>query len=247
MSKKGQVSMFIIVGVLIVVGIALFFIFRGNAKTDDIINPEVKEVRTFVDSCIDKANQDAIEVISLRGGDYYQTDYTNEEGVRAYYIDSVEHIPTRSYISEQISKLASEYILNCTNDFSKFGDYNVKEGKITMTTTIEDNRILIDVTYPLTVSKKFDEGAAVSETRDFTGYEYPIRLGLIHDGIKEVLSDPYAGYLVCTTCLLDFIEKDDLELRMLENDKGDFISYVIMDENSVLKDNPFIFIYGVKY
>ena len=66
-NKKGQITIFIIVGIVLVSAILLFFVFNKQVsigtteKTEE--NPEL-----FLESCIEDKVKEAIEFISLRGG-----------------------------------------------------------------------------------------------------------------------------------------------------------------------------------
>jgi len=66
-NKRGQLTIFIIVGILIVVGIALFFFLSTDLGRDIIgiseVNPE-----TFLKSCIEDKAEEAVFILSKQGG-----------------------------------------------------------------------------------------------------------------------------------------------------------------------------------
>jgi hypothetical protein len=66
--KKGQVSIFVIMGIIIIVGVISFFVFRGNIGNEDDVDFEVQEVYSFVQECIIQTGEDAIYHIGSTGG-----------------------------------------------------------------------------------------------------------------------------------------------------------------------------------
>ncbi|MCK5149817.1 hypothetical protein KAJ87_02735 [Candidatus Pacearchaeota archaeon] len=67
MEKKGQVTIFIIVGILIVSSIALFFLFRGNI-IPEIGGKSEQNPNIFLESCIEDKIREGIDLISIHGG-----------------------------------------------------------------------------------------------------------------------------------------------------------------------------------
>lgn len=68
MKKRGQVTIFIIVAIVIISIVALFFIFRGGVKIPGIgIGKEISP-SSFLESCMEDKIREGIEIISLQGG-----------------------------------------------------------------------------------------------------------------------------------------------------------------------------------
>jgi hypothetical protein len=74
--KRGQVTIFIVISVIIVALIALFFLLGGievtNIFSEDISNPNV-----YLEGCIEERVLDAIEIVSSQGG-YLENDLNIE-------------------------------------------------------------------------------------------------------------------------------------------------------------------------
>lgn len=65
---RGQVTIFIIVAIVIVVGVALFFVFRGGIDISDFGGKAEKNPSSFLESCLEDEFKEVIEKISLQGG-----------------------------------------------------------------------------------------------------------------------------------------------------------------------------------
>ena len=66
-SKRSQVTIFIIVGVLIIAGIALFFLFRQGV-IPTIGEKTTEKPASFLDSCVEEKVRNTINTISEQGG-----------------------------------------------------------------------------------------------------------------------------------------------------------------------------------
>ena len=69
-SKKGGVSIYIIIGLIILLVGTLTIAYSGAIKqfVVEVRNPEVKDVRLLVEGCLGKTTQDALKVVALQGG-----------------------------------------------------------------------------------------------------------------------------------------------------------------------------------
>jgi hypothetical protein len=93
-SKKAQLTVFIVIGVVIILGLLIFFLFRTTNISTETKAIEAQEVpvtfqplKDYIDSCIDSVSKEAITQLGMHGGYISLADY----GLRAR-IDS----PTQS-------------------------------------------------------------------------------------------------------------------------------------------------------
>lgn len=66
--KRGQVTIFVIVAILIVAVIALFFVFRGKLSIGSGVNLEEQEMHSVIESCVLESLVDGVKLIGLQGG-----------------------------------------------------------------------------------------------------------------------------------------------------------------------------------
>ena len=67
MEKKGQVTIFIIAGILLVSSIALFFLFKSGI-VPEIGGKAEQNPNSFLESCLEDKIRETVEIISLQGG-----------------------------------------------------------------------------------------------------------------------------------------------------------------------------------
>lgn len=173
-SKKGQVTIFIIIGILIVVGIITIFIFR-----DSIFNQreslEFSEVYESFESCVKDKTLAGIKIASFGGGYIYTNDLIFEAGNQYapfssqldylgnpvpywYYISGNglvrEQVPSRTMIENQIERFLDDELKSC--NFREF----ISQGLVINNSLpksevkIVDNQINVKVDMNLFVSKE---------------------------------------------------------------------------------------------
>ena len=161
--KKGQVTIFIIIA-MIIVGLAVLFFFiipRGEITTEfDEKNPYA-----FIKTCIEDKIEDTVEIISLQGGsiapEHYIIHkdekveylcYTNE-----YYRNCVMQQPLlKQHIESEIENEIRGDVVGCFNALRtsyEEKNYNVNIGPGITTVELLPKRIVTNFNYVLTVSK----------------------------------------------------------------------------------------------
>ena len=180
MKRKGQVSAFIIIGIILLIGFSIVTLMRiihtTETKTEaEISLPKALEqnsLKIYVESCIHKASKEPIKLIGEQGGAINLTDYVwynrekynylckNEEGKGC-----VNKLVLRQDIEKELSSEIKKQINACIklDEFEKQG-YVIKKGKIKARTSIGLEEVNVFLDYPLTISK----GADSFEANDFS-------------------------------------------------------------------------------
>jgi hypothetical protein len=81
--KRAQVTIFIIVAILLVIGIILMFIFLGNTKLD---SPTAVGPQSFVESCAKEIVEDSLQKIIYNGGQINPTQTLQFNGENYTYL-----------------------------------------------------------------------------------------------------------------------------------------------------------------
>jgi len=206
LKKRGQISVFIIIGIIILLVFGLTFYIKSRASRTEEIEPIVENIptqlypiKTFIEQCIDKTATDAVVLIGESGGYTdisnfgiaHTSDPTTSQAVefstessmniaywwylkssndcsgncefnsempdlKSEYKKGEERSPMDSSIEAQIDRYVNFNLNECLNDFNDFKDqgFEVRElGKITTTTTIKNNDVLVSIDYPLEITK----------------------------------------------------------------------------------------------
>jgi len=135
-NKKAQLTIFVILAILIIIGISLFFVLRGKIFQKNIPQ-ELEQVYDYYLSCIEQETSDALIIVASKGGYIKNPDFSpgNEympfssqldffgTGIPYWYYVSnngfiEEQVPSKTEIQNQLNHYLEEQIESC--DFSSF-------------------------------------------------------------------------------------------------------------------------------
>ena len=236
MNKRGQLTIFIIVAILIVAIVAIYFLLIKPQKGTQGVY--TAPIYNFVDECIQETAEDAIYEIGQNGGYYFPPSTSTSTGIAYYYLNKNNIMPTEERVEAQISLFIKENLFFCTKNFVQFTNYNISQGKINIDTTILNDKVKIEVNYPITIS----QGEESSVIKDFEK-EIDVRLGLIYNSIAEVVNS--SEYGICLTCLYDVAEENDFYVEMLDYDENTVI-IIFIDKNSEINKEDYEYVYAVE-
>lgn len=98
LSKKGQITVFIIIGILLlmVLGIFAYISFMtgdtGSRQEATTLPLQEEGIKTYVEACLQKTARDGIELIGMQGG-YYKTDRFSSNYIKPTEGESLEFFP----------------------------------------------------------------------------------------------------------------------------------------------------------
>jgi len=236
MNKRGQVTIFVIVAILIVAIVAIYFLLiKPPNETQGVYTASIYN---FVDECIQETAEDAIYEIGQNGGYYFPPSTSTQTGIAYYYLNGRNIMPKEDILENQISLFIEQNLFFCTKNFVQFKNYNISQGEISVDTTISKDAVKIEVNYPITLS----QGEDSARIEDFEEDIY-VRLGLIHSSIAEVLNSSESG--ICLTCLYETAEENDFYVEMLDYDE-DTVIIIIIDRNSEINKEDYEYVYALE-
>ncbi len=210
MSKRGQITLFIIVGIVLILIVTMVFLLRGrNTST----GPTVEEVynnigegslRLYVENCIESVGVDAIYYISLQGGYFILPEgsfFDGEDYTAYYYEENVSLFPSNEFFSNQISKYVESELDYCIRDYPYS---NLTIGETVVSTNIARGNVFFNVNVPITTA----EGGTEKTITDFAASVDDIPLYSVIDMAYAITLSSLEEYPhICVSCLAD-IAKD---------------------------------------
>ncbi len=239
MRKRGQVTIFIIIAIIIVASTILFFIFRGKLG---ILESQANDpTYLFIESCIEDTGKDAIYFISRNGGYFFSPAASTSEGIPYYYYNGKNYMPSIERIEEEISSYIEGTLSYCTEEFVDFPEFNITEGKIKAKTTIKDEKIILEIEYPVTIKK----GKTTIRLKNFRDIIILARVGTIYDSIKEMMQEQTDEGKICLSCISTIANREGFTVDMIGTQED--IIFTIKDEYSKIKGIPLEFKFANKY
>ena len=238
-SKRSQLTIFIIIAILIIAVVVLFFTFRGSLQIPGKpANLETAEIQNFVQECLDDSLEKVVFRIGENGGYYFPPKISTPFLDVPYYIKNNKNLmPQKEKIQEEISKYVSRDLVFCLGDFALFPEYEITKGKMVAETKIEQDRVLIDMNYPLTIIK----GESKSKIENFNS-EVPVRLGIVYNAVAEFVEQQIESKAekICVDCILISFAPQGLKSNIFWEDNETSI-FIVRDFNSIVKDREFVF------
>ena len=220
--KRGQVTIFIIIGLIMVISAGLFFYFRSSMASEaELVQPEVVPVRNFVESCIGAVARNGLNILGANGGyitfpkeiendplSYLSTGPLNAFKNPYWWYKGISRIPTLESMQEQLNTYIASEIPNCIADFGELQkDYNIEAGKkAEAQTEITDNDIRITMTYPLTIRSKTND-TQIKLSRYNT--RIPVRLKKTYELAKSIMEQENQD---------SFLERKTIDLMALDQE-----------------------------
>ena len=198
-NKKGQVTVFIIIAIILVASVSLFFIFRDTI-TQNNIPTSIDPVYTLFLSCIQEDTQEGIARLESQAGyidlpDFEpgsqhmpfssQLDFLGVAVPYWYYVSGnniqKEQVPSQTEMEKQLGEFIDGKISNC--DFQDFYDegFLISLGK--PETSVKINGDSVEVSVDLLMNVSNGEDTAVIKTHKVN---VASKLGTLYDSARKV-------------------------------------------------------------
>ncbi|MFA6022968.1 MAG: hypothetical protein WC781_02685 [Candidatus Pacearchaeota archaeon] len=208
MSKKGQVTIFIIFAVIIIAAGILIYTFRDKIFTGTTA-PETNEVYQYFDDCIKQKTLEGLRIAGSQGGyievpefkpgsEYApfssQLDFLGNPVPYWYYVSGnnlvEEQVPSKTEIETQLANYLNEEVAKCNfNEFVSRG-YTVKTGDAETSVTIFDGSVRVNVNENIGVAK-----GNVSSSKSSYEVEVDSKFGKFYSTARDIydkeLSDAF--------------------------------------------------------
>jgi uncharacterized protein YpmB len=243
-TKKGQVALYVIIAIVVLaILLAVYFIVQTYKESEKKrMLAEVEEVKQFVYDCIRDVGYDALLLIGKKGGYLYLPKNRTEIQVAIYLEGNETRIPSKELIEQGISDYVNEELFFCTKNFTNFSNLKIQQGGINTKAKIEEDRIILDVDYPLQIISKQNE---VYFLRQFNDIEINVRLEQIYNASRQIIEEQAkTPEHICFSCAFNIANKNNLSIEIVNFDKKLFV-YSLMDLGNPIKGNPYEFTFGI--
>ncbi len=241
MNKRGQITIFMIIGVLIVSAIFSVLIFNSLKKgsiSNKQLYPEIQEIQDSMESCVNERAIDAVRLIGFNGGHITipKENINTEIGRISYgYLKGENILPNKQEIENEISSYIKESLPFCLNE-SRFSDKKITFQNTNAKTKIEDF-ILIETTTPISLIE--NEQAITSDMTIAVTIELNFNK-ILETSNKIVESQKNTKEYVSVNTLAG-LDKDVYFDFIDENN----VLFIISDDNTKLNDIKYTFAFAV--
>jgi hypothetical protein len=251
--KRGQVTIFIIVAVIIVVIGAAILIARYSQSKEELskeyfvqkgIEPSLKNIQEFSLDCLEENANDALELIGIQGGYYKQPQYYYDlewAFVPYYYHEGLFLMPSQQTIEQQLSLYIDEHLPSCIEDIT-FKNFQLSYAQPKTTTSIEQKKVTFTTQLPLSIDNN-------GKTSVFELEAHPVSVeSSLFDIIKvaSYITDSHKEdpAFMCINCITQLSKEKDLYVDFIAFEKDSTLVMII--ENKT-RPEPYVFEFLNKY
>lgn len=228
MEKRGQITIFIIISIIIVGAVAGFFVFRDSLSFGGV-PASIEPVYNSFYSCFEEISKEANYQIAFCGGYYNVPAETSAifltEEIPYFYLDSKNYVPSIRMVEKEFAEYVSKNLGRCLDleGFRKQGfDINTEDYLILV--QINENNIDVKLNSLITIKKAGDSA-------QIKGIELSVdsRIKNLHSVSREIV-DSYAEKpgKICLTCLEELSEKNKVNIKVVP------LSDVSMFKNNII-------------
>ena len=228
MQKRGQITVFIIIGLIILVVVGLFMLVGQESSFEQDLNEAEqnakKAVQTYVENCLKEQLEDINQLVSLQGGYYqeppYPSDYVVDretfEIVQPYvpyvFNQGQKTFPTRVKVEEQLALGMKDNLYNCKDLSSLPYDASIRSEAGEVTASFLNTKVSVSVSLPIVLNV----GNTVININQFS-IEIPSKLPKLYEVAERITDEQVQrGMQLCLTCLSRTIEEHNVHLEMTE-------------------------------
>ena len=184
-NSKGQVTLFIVIAIVIVAVAALAVIFwpsisslfMSQQQAQDYLSSQSANLKNAVSDCVMTTSEDGFSIMSLQAG-YYDTtglktlSYVGNDYIVVMYKDSAKNrinkLPSLGQIENEYKAFldaeGNDAIDSCLNNLASFKrNMDIELGEKNITASIYYDTIVINVDWPMTLSKSVATGKATKQ------------------------------------------------------------------------------------
>ncbi len=245
MLKRGQITTFIIVGVLVLVVTGLIlFLSKSLIKDKTAVEEEKAQgastlsapIQNYIERCVEETSKEAITFVSQQGG-YYQLPELSDTSLLLpyYFYQNGSELISKEELENQISQYIDQELFFCVRNFAYFEEqgYQIKQQEISTTTSVNPIKVIVSVQFPVTIKK----GEVTTSLVKFSTSTNS-RIGTVHQLLVEFFQqqskEPNS---ICLSCLSKLAAENDLRTRISIVNENEY-KFVVIDDKVPVNEEP---------
>lgn len=245
--KKGSITTWIIIGVLIVLSFLVIVYYQSNNNhIDNIEKIDSKPIKLYVETCLSKTIKEGIDFNSLQGG-YYEVNGPKEEygiiQIPVYFENNITNVPKKEILETELMKYIKENLDKCLNNldiFKKEGVSTEISKDITGYVKLKGNIAWAEIIMPITITKSktqksISQYSAIINTRYLDANLYAKNITDKQQEDKEYVP---IGYII------DLAKNNNFTFEQIYLSDNSFIFAIVVSENN---NNKLVYSFINKY
>lgn len=251
--NKGQISLFVILGIIVIGVIAFTMYFKSTAmesvaekeaKIMAALPSDVAEIRKDIAECSQQLFEEALVEVGRYGG--YNTPLENslsvgDNFVTYGYFEGRKVLPTIETVKAEMAEFIEVFLPDCV-DFSQYGLFEIEDQEPDVKMDIFEEGVEAEVSYDVTAKQ---EGKEFRLDEPY-GAEASVRLLGVHESAKKIVDKAAESP---ETLDIDSLLELNVDVNVIPVDEKSVV-YSIEDKDSKLTgvegEQSFKFIFATK-
>jgi hypothetical protein len=247
MQKKSQITLFIILGILILFVMIFFFMLldtesglRQKLRQTQEVPLSQTSVQVQMESCIRQQAEQVLLLMGVGGGnfDFVITENSSQVRMKTFYQKGKNITPALEDLERTMEQALTLMVPDCVVGLELPG-MTIEEGEPSPDVVFAEEDVFISLRYPLKI-----EGGDVSANLDKFVVRVPVRMQHLYEIANEIvqltLQEPnqidYAA-----------LAKYDILIQYIPQGKDNGV-YALTDPVSLILDRqPYLFLFGMRY
>ncbi|MFH2028057.1 MAG: hypothetical protein ABIJ08_02885 [Nanoarchaeota archaeon] len=222
MKRKSQITVFIILGMVLVLGLSYFIFIREKSFQEvEKIDPELLPVQSFIEACMTNVGREALNILGENGGYVYilpeiannpqsYLQINPEQKYPYWWYDGTQRVPPLDFMEDQLMTYMNENLPTCLSGFEAFSSKFDIIGHSDISTIVEigdsmDSLVKVEIRYDIEIKDKFNKTLA---ELDRFRVEVPVKLFAAYTLANNILDSENAQGFV-ERKVIDLITMDE--------------------------------------
>lgn len=240
MFKRGQITLFIILGIVVFLVITFSFYLTSRLNiTKGIDSSNIEEVMSI---CLNEKLDFTLILLGMQGGYYdvkepYNLIEFEDFDIKSpfYYYNGENLALSLEDLENNMEYVLEKAVVKCVEDF------NVETGEPDISVKINNDDIRVDLEYPITIVK----GDTKERISSFNTVR-KIGLGKIYNVATSIAGDFVRDdNSICISCLKEMVDENDLVVNYYVSSEN-VVEFYIIDKESQIFDVPYVYMFSNK-
>ncbi|MBU0614533.1 MAG: hypothetical protein KJ601_00405, partial [Nanoarchaeota archaeon] len=243
--NKGQLSLFMIVGVVLLLGLGLIYYINSKAVEEakpvefDLYISE--NVQAFVENCLSQIAVQGLDILGLQGGRIYlyepYFEYNNYKTNLLYYYGR-NLVPSLDEMEIELENYVKYNLRSCTQDFQVFKGLTITYGTLDTNAYIGKASVLFDVNWPLEIKQS-------NIRKELSAFKSTIHIDLekFWNASKIIVNSTMEQPDIIDVLQLMYL---DLNAVYFVNEENNMM-YFLSDNRSEVYGRPYYYIFGMQF
>lgn len=258
MHNKGQITVFIIIGIVIFIVVSIIVVIRSDDSEMNVMK-EINllsntqnlgvQIESLIDDCANKLLNEAIYHNGRQGGYYYlrnnPTPIKYLDYIIPFYIyENESYMPSIDEIERQLVFYIKDKLPGCVNNFMifKHTGYNFESNNPNITVDISEDVVVMEVIYPIKATNL--EQISVITQDSYLIVEHFSYMN-VYSILKEIVSGLKENYgMIPISLLADLADENQFRFGLVDVGPTSTLLYLIFNEtvdNGPLYFHSFVF------